>query len=267
MSRIANCLAQLKQQDKKALVPYFVVGDPQLDVSVPMMHAMVEAGVNILELGVPFSDPMAEGPIIQLAHERALEHNVSLTDVLACVATFREKDTITPIVLMGYANPIEVMGYENFASRAEAAGVDGVLIVDMPPEEASDLVVALKKHQLDNICLIAPTTTPERIQLIANNASGYLYYVSLKGVTGSGNLDVQSVAEKVSVIKSITDLPICVGFGIKDAESAQKIAQFAEGAVVGSALVDRMANAKNTPEAIDNAKLFLCSLRDAIDNY
>ncbi len=266
MSRIANCLAQLKQQNKKALVPYFVVGDPQLEVTVPMMHAMVEAGADILELGIPFSDPMAEGPVIQLAHERALENNVSLTDALACVKAFRENDQETPVVLMGYANPIEVMGYEAFASRAEEVGVDGVLTVDMPPEEAGDFVVALKKHQLDNIYLIAPTTTKERIELISENASGYLYYVSLKGVTGAGNLDVQSVTENVSIIKSITDLPICVGFGIKDAESAQKIAQLAEGAVVGSALVDRMCTASSADDAIQNTKPFLQSLRDAIDN-
>lgn len=266
MSRIANCLAQLKQQNKKALVPYFVAGDPQLELCVPMMHALVEAGADIIELGVPFSDPMAEGPVIQMAHERALVHNTSLRDVLSCVKQFREKDATTPVVLMGYANPVEVMGYEAFAQKAQESGVDGVLTVDMPPEEATDFIAALKRHGLDNIFLIAPTTTEDRIRLIAGKASGYLYYVSLKGVTGAGNLDVQSVVEKVELIQSITNLPLCVGFGIKDADSAQKIAQIADGAVVGSALVDRMVSAKNAAEALQNTKTFLQSLRQAIDN-
>lgn len=267
MSRIASCLAKLKQQKKKALVPYFVAGDPVLEVCVPLMHAMVEAGVDIIELGVPFSDPMAEGPVIQLAHERALMHNTSLNDVLMCVQQFRLKDQQTPVVLMGYANPIEVMGYENFAEKAATAGVDGVLIVDMPPEEAAGaFVIALRKYQIDNIYLIAPTTTEKRIRLIAEQASGYLYYVSLKGVTGAGNLDIQSVKEKVDIIQSITDLPVCVGFGIKDEESAQKIAQIAQGAVVGSALVDRMNKTGNSNDALIAAKTFLQSLRRAIDN-
>ncbi len=267
MSRIASCLAKLKQQNKKALVPYFVAGDPVLELCVPMMHSMVEAGVDIIELGVPFSDPMAEGPVIQLAHERALLHNTSLKDVLKCVEQFRQQDKDTPVVLMGYANPIEVMGYENFAEKAAKAGVDGVLIVDMPPEEAVGVfVTALSKYQIDNIYLIAPTTTEKRIRLIAEQASGYLYYVSLKGVTGAGNLDIQSVKEKIEIIQSITDLPVCVGFGIKDEESAQKIAQIAQGAVVGSALVDRMNKSGNTSDALLVTKTFLQSLRRAIDN-
>ena len=266
MSRIASCLEQLKQQNRKALVPYFVTGDPSLDITLSMMHAMVEAGADIIELGVPFSDPMAEGPVIQLAHERALAGGVSLTDTLAVVKRFRENDDKTPVVLMGYANPIEVMGYEAFAQQATSAGVDGVLTVDMPPEEATDFHKAMKTQNLDNIYLIAPTTTNERIKLIASLASGYLYYVSLKGVTGSGSLDIDSVSEKLNVIKSITDLPVCVGFGIKDAESAQQIAQLSEGAVVGSALVDRMSTAKTAAEAVAQTQPFLQSLRDAIDS-
>lgn len=265
MSRIAQCLAQLKAQNKKALVPYLVAGDPTVDVTVPMMHALVAAGANIIELGVPFSDPMAEGPTIQLAHERALEHNVSLRDTLALVKEFRTNDADTPVVLMGYANPIEVMGYQTFAKAAAEAGVDGVLTVDMPPEEAVDFHAELKPHELDSIYLIAPTTARERIQRISELASGYLYYVSLKGVTGAGNLDVASVRDKVAEIKAITDLPLCVGFGIKDAESAQRITQFAEGAVVGSALVDRMSTAQTVEQAINNTQPFMQSLRDAID--
>lgn len=266
MSRIKKCLDALGQDGKKALVPYFVSGDSSLDITVPMMHAMVAAGADILEIGVPFSDPMAEGPVIQLAHERALENNVSLIDTLAAVKQFRETDNSTPVVLMGYANPVEVMGYEKFAKRADESGVDGVLTVDLPPEEASELTAILAGYHIDNIFLIAPTTTAERIKLIASLASGYLYYVSLKGVTGAGHLDSANVAEKVSLIKSITEIPICVGFGIKDTESAKKIAQFAEGVVVGSALVDRMSTAKTAEDAVAATQPFLQSLRDAIDN-
>ena len=245
MSRISSCLSRLKEQNRKALIPYIVAGDPALDNCVPVMHALVEGGADIIELGVPFSDPMAEGPVIQQAHERALLHNVSLRDVLNCVKQFREKDTQTPVVLMGYANPVEVMGYQSFANAASDAGVDGILTVDMPPEEAEEFISILRKHDIDNIFLIAPTTIEERVRLIANNASGYLYYVSLKGVTGAGHLDVESVKKKVGQIQGITSLPVCVGFGIKDADSAQRIASLAQGAVVGSALVDKISQAKN----------------------
>lgn len=266
MSRITACMEQLKANGRKALVPYFVCGDPSIEITVPMMHAMVDGGADILEIGVPFSDPMAEGPVIQLAHERALEGHVSLRDTLAVVKQFRETDNITPVVLMGYANPVEVMGYESFAQQANACGVDGILTVDLPPEEAHEFTAILRQHDIDNIFLIAPTTTAERIKLIASLASGYLYYVSLKGVTGAGNLDLDSVSERVDLIKSITDVPLCVGFGIKDAESAKQIAQFAEGAVVGSALVDRMSTAKSAEDAIQQVQPFLQSLRHAIDN-
>lgn len=266
MSRIKNCMAQLKEQGKKALVPYIVSGDPSLEATLTMMHALVESGADILEIGIPFSDPMAEGPVIQLAHERALEHNVSLRDTLAMIKTFREKDSATPVVLMGYANPIEVMGYQTFADLAVQSGVDAVLTVDLPPEEAAEFTAVLRKNDLDNIFLIAPTTSAERIKMIAAQASGYLYYVSLKGVTGSGNLDIKAVGERVALIKTLTDVPICVGFGIKDAESAKLISQFAEGAVVGSALVDRMALAENIDQAVEVVQPFLQSLRNALDS-
>lgn len=266
MSRISSCLQQLSDQGKKALIPYIVSGDPQPQFTVALMHALVESGADIIELGIPFSDPMAEGPVIQLAHERALEHRVSLRDTLSLVKEFRQKDDKTPVVLMGYANPVEVMGYENFAKTAVDAGVDGILTVDLPPEEAQEFHAILQQHDLDNIYLIAPTTTDERIESIAELASGYLYYVSLKGVTGAGHLDIDAVAEKVETIRSKTSLPLCVGFGIKDAESARNIAQLADGAVIGSALVDRMKDKTNVDEIVKQCHAFMSPIRDALDS-
>ncbi len=241
MSRISTRLQELKEQGRKALVPYIVAGDPLTDVTVPVMHELVASGADIIELGVPFSDPMAEGPVIQLAHERALMHKVSLRKVLEMVKEFRQTDQQTPVVLMGYANPIEVLGYQEFAFLASDAGIDGVLTVDLPPEEAQELNVELKRVGIDNIFLIAPTTVRERVQSICALGSGYLYYVSLKGVTGAGHLDITSVEEKLQEIKQFTDLPVCVGFGIKDAESARGVAAVADGVVVGSVLVNKMA--------------------------
>ncbi len=242
MSRIESCLAQLKAKGRKAVVPYIVAGDPWLEATVPAMHAMTAAGADIIELGIPFSDPMAEGPVIQLAHERALLHRVSLRDVLNSVAQFRENDSETPVVLMGYANPIEVMGYENFAQTASAAGVDGVLTVDMPPEEASELNGILSQHQIDSIFLIAPTTSEIRTKEICRMATGYIYYVSLKGITGAGHLDTDEVNRKVQAIKQITELSVCVGFGIKDAASASAVVRYADGVIVGSVLVNAVAD-------------------------
>ena len=238
MNRIDQCFDALAKAEKKAVIPYVVAGDPTFDTTVPLLHAMVEAGADIIEIGVPFSDPMAEGPVIQLAHERALEHHVSLRDVLDMVAQFRQSDTKTPIVLMGYANPIENIGYQAFAQLASEAGVDAMLTVDLPPEEAVDLNTALKAHGIESIFLIAPTTTDQRIEKVCALAGGYIYYVSLKGVTGAGHLDIDDVARNVDRIKSHTALPVCVGFGIKDAESARLIAKCADGVVVGSVLVD-----------------------------
>lgn len=269
LSRIASKLAQLRTQQRKAVVPYIVAGDPQLATTVPLMHELVRQGADIIELGVPFSDPMAEGPTIQLAHERALLHRTSLRDIFKLVAEFRRVDNETPIVLMGYANPVEHMGYAVFADSAVAAGVDGLLTVDMPPEEADDLNAQLKRVGIDNIFLLAPTTTDQRIRAIAELASGYLYYVSLKGVTGAGNLDVESVRSMLQRIKSITDLPITVGFGIKDAESAKAIAQLAEGVVIGSALVERIAQAahenKTGSDVIAGAAQLIGEIRRAVD--
>ncbi len=237
MNRINECLQQFKSQGRKALVGYIVSGDPFLDATLPAMHKLVAEGVDIIELGIPFSDPMADGPVIQLAHERALANNVSLTDTLAVVTEFRKTNSYTPVILMGYANPVERMGYKAFASLAKNSGIDGILTVDLPPEEALGLNVELKSVGIENIFLLAPSTTIERANMIVNMAGGFLYYVSLNGVTGAGNLDIDSVAAKVTELRGLTDLPICVGFGIKDAESAAAVGNLADGVVIGSVLV------------------------------
>jgi len=263
VSRLAALFEQLKKNQRRALVPYVVAGDPNPGITVNLMHALVESGADIIELGVPFSDPMAEGPTIQLAHERALKHHTSLTDALKMVTEFRQKDSATPVVLMGYANPVERMGYAVFADAAQKAGVDGLLTVDMPPEEADDLNKELKRVAIDNVFLLAPTTTDERIRKIAALASGYLYCVSLKGVTGAGNLDLAAVEAQVNRIKAITNLPLTVGFGIKDAESAKAIGRYTEGVVVGSALVQRIADNGGDAAA---ATILMRELRAALDS-
>ncbi|BAP14360.1 MAG: tryptophan synthase subunit alpha [Alcanivorax borkumensis] len=266
MRRIERCFQRLDGENRKALIPFVTAGDPVKDVTVPLMHAMVDAGADIIELGVPFSDPMADGPVIQLACERALQHNTSTRDVLAMVKIFRETNTQTPVVLMGYLNPVEVMGYESFAKAAEDAGVDGVLLVDLPPEEALEVRPVMDAHGLDMIFLVAPTTSDTRIKLIGEAGSGYLYYVSLKGVTGSATLNVEEVASRVETIRNLAQLPIGVGFGIKDAESAQAVSRVADGVVVGSALVNQIAENKNTPDAINDAVGgILSAMRKAMD--
>jgi len=249
MNRITQRMNALKAANKKAFVAYIVSGDPRPSVTLPAMHKLVEKGVDIIELGIPFSDPMAEGKVIQLGHERALDHNVSLTNTIALVKQFREQDQDTPVVLMGYANPIERKGYSLFADEAAAAGVDGVLTVDLPPEEAVNLNVELKRVGLENIFLLAPTTTAARMKDIVSLASGFIYYVSLKGVTGAGHLDLESVKAKLKAIRKITDLPLCVGFGIKDGESAKAVSEHGDGAVVGSIFVDRMGTLIDASDA------------------
>lgn len=267
MSRITACLEALNSRGRKALIPYIVAGDPDRQFTVPMMHSLVEQGADIIELGIPFSDPMAEGPVIQLAHERALESNTSLRDALAMVKAFRQDDQQTPIVLMGYANPVHKMGYQNFADNAAEAGVDGLLTVDIPPEEAGLLNSALAEAGIDSIFLIAPTTSAERIRKIASVATGYLYYVSLKGVTGAGHLDIDAVSEKLQLIKSLTSIPVAVGFGIKDAATAAAIAKLAEGVVVGSALVKKLAQLapEQGQQAIASAVQLIGEMRQAMD--
>ncbi len=266
MSRLAARFATLQEQGRTALIPYITGGDPQPSVTVPLMHALVAAGADVLEVGVPFSDPMADGPVIQAACERALEHHVSLRQILEMVATFRLQDAQTPVVLMGYLNPVEVMGYEVFARAAREAGVDGVLTVDLPPEEAHDLVLNLKAVQLDPIFLAAPNSDDERIRLMTQNGGGFLYYVSFKGVTGANRLDVQSVKDKLTRIRRNTELPVGVGFGISDAESAARIAEFADAVVVGSALVKRIAALVDRPEQIPGqAPQVIAEMRAAMD--
>ncbi len=240
MNRITKRLAELRKEGRKALITYIVCDDPFAGATLPAMQTLVAEGVDIIELGVPFSDPMAEGPVIQRGHERALAAGGSLKSTLDVVKAFRETNTNTPIVLMGYANPVEKMGYADFARAAAAAGVDGLLTVDLPPEEAEGLNRELKNVGIETIFLLAPTTSLERAKKIAAGASGFLYYVSLKGVTGAGHLQVDSVAEKLAQLRAITELPLCVGFGIKDADSARAIAASADGAVVGSVLVENM---------------------------
>ena len=266
MSRIAARFEQLRAHGRTALIPFVTAGDPGLETTLPLMHAMVAAGADLIELGVPFSDPMADGPVIQRATERALANGVSLRDVLTLVQRFREQDQTTPVVLMGYLNPIEVMGYQAFADQASAAGVDGALIVDLPPEEGHDLVATMKGKGLDLVYLLAPTSTDDRIRLIGEVASGFVYYVSVKGVTGAGHLDTDAVSAKVESIKSLLPLPVGVGFGIKDAESAARVAAAADAVIVGSAIVSRIEALAATPEAIPGAVAdFLGALRGAID--
>lgn len=266
MSRIPERFAALKGQGRTALVPFVTAGDPDPSVTVPLMNAMVSAGADMIELGVPFSDPMADGPVIQRASERALEHHVSLHDVLGMVRGFREDDGETPVILMGYLNPIEVMGYAEFAAQAADAGVDGTLVVDVPPEESGELATALKTAGLDLVYLIAPTSTEDRIRKIAEVASGFVYYVSVKGVTGAGNLDVVEVADKLEPIRRIVDLPVGVGFGIKDAETAARVAQVGDAVIVGSAIVGRIEALTGSPERIPGVvSQFLAGLRAAID--
>jgi len=266
MSRIAGCFAALKENNKTALIPFITAGDPQLDVTVPLMHTLVEQGADIIELGVPFSDPMADGPVIQRASERALEHNMSLSDVLAVVTEFRKTNLDTPVVLMGYLNPIEIMGYEAFAAAAQNAGVDGVLTVDIPPEEGNDLINAMRAHELDPIYLLAPTSTEERIRKITSTASGFVYYVSLKGVTGAANLDVDAVSAKLDAIRQTTEMPVGVGFGIKDAATAKAMAAIADAVVVGSAIVQRVEdNAGDTAAIQSSVGELIAEMRTAID--
>jgi len=266
MSRIQARFDQLKREGRKALITYLTAGDAKPDFTVPLMHTMVQAGADILELGVPFSDPMAEGPVIQHAMERALEHHVSLHQVIEMVATFRTEDTHTPVLLMGYLNPVEVMGYENFVNAAVAAGIDGVLLVDLPPEEADELLQYARAQDLDVVFLVAPTTTDERIRKIADASSGFVYYVSLKGVTGAGHLDINQVQERVSRIKSVTSLPVGVGFGIKDGASAKSISSVADAVVVGSALVRLVeANLSSLDKTCAAVASLLGEMRQAMD--
>lgn len=266
MNRIARVFGELKKQSRTALIPYITAGDPHPRHTVELMHALVEGGADVLELGVPFSDPMADGPVIQLACERALAHHTSLRMILEMVQEFRRSNSSTPVVLMGYLNPIERMGLDAFVEQSAAAGVDGVLTVDLPVEEAPQHVSALKQKGLESIFLLAPTSPDARISAAAELGGGYLYYVSLKGVTGAANLDIDSVRDKLSAIRSLTELPVAVGFGIRDAASAAAVAEIADGVVVGSALVGEIERHGKSPESLRKRLIDkLQAMRDAMD--
>jgi len=264
--RIPDCFEAARKAGRKVLVPFITAGDPDPDGTVAVMHALVDAGADLIELGVPFSDPMADGPVIQLASERAIEKGVNLDSVLKMVEVFRQTDTITPVVLMGYMNPIERYGRARFPVNAVSAGVDGLLLVDCPPEQRDVLGVAMAETGLDGICLIAPTTTRERVKDISRVASGFIYYVSLKGITGSGQLDAPELSEPIKQIREFSDLPVAVGFGIKNAQMAVSVAAHADAVVIGSALVEALAVAKNTIEACAIAKAFVAPVRESLDN-
>ena len=267
MNRIDQTLAQLKESGKKMLSPYLTAGDPEPGMTVNLMHALVEAGANIVELGIPFSDPMAEGPVIQAAMERALIHGISCDDVLEMVRTFRQTDPSTPVVLMGYLNPIEQYGYDSFAKKARLVGVDAVIIVDLPPEESHALALSFRETGLYTIYLCSPTTAASRMDLLKDYAQGYLYYVSLKGVTGSDAFDVSTVKTQYLHRKTQTDLPLMVGFGIKTPEMAAQIASFADGVIVGAALIHEIHEAYiNKRDSIKAGATLILNMRLAMDS-
>lgn len=267
MSRLAATFARLAESGRKALIPFVTAGDPHSDFTLSLMHKMLKAGVDVIELGVPFSDPMADGPVIQRASERALEHKMSLKKTLAIVAEFRKTNQKTPVVLMGYLNPIEAMGYENFANAAQRADIDGVLTVDLPPEEGEQCAALLKERGIDTIFLLAPNSSDERIKKMSAIGSGYLYYVSLKGVTGAGHLNATDVENKLRQIKSITNLPVGIGFGVKDAETAKTISGLGDGVVVGSALISKIEANLDSPEHAKAEIIDLLSaMRQAMDS-
>lgn len=265
MSRIDTTFARLRAAGRKALIPFVTAGDPSLEATVPVMHALVEAGADIIELGVPFSDPMADGPVIQRSSERALARGAGLAYVLDCVRRFRERDAATPVVLMGYLNPVEIRGADAFATQAVAAGVDGVLLVDLPPEEAAGFRVPFEAAGLALVMLAAPTTTAARAAMLCANAQGYLYYVSYAGVTGADRLDAGAASRRLQALRAEARVPVVAGFGIKDAASAAAMAADADGVVVGSALVAALADAAGADEAAARARAFVAPLRQAID--
>ena len=265
MSRFENKFAQLRADGRKALIPFFTAGDPSLEATVPVMHALVEAGADVIELGVAFSDPMADGPVIQRSSERALARGAGTGYVFECVRRFRQRDADTPVVLMGYLNPVEIRGAARFAREAVAAGVDGVLLVDLPPEEAGEFQQAFDAAGLALVMLASPTTSPARAAMLSANAQGYLYYVSYAGVTGADRLDTQVAGRRLQELRAAAKVPVVAGFGIKDAASAAAMAVDADGVVVGSALVSMLADAADPEVAAGRAREFLAPLRQAVD--
>jgi tryptophan synthase alpha chain len=266
VSRIQACFRKLKASGRTALIPYVTAGDPDRDSVVDLMHALVANGADVIELGVPFSDPMADGPVIQRASERALARQVTLHDCLDWVSAFRRSDPDTPVVLMGYANPVERFGIQAFVDAARDAGVDGTIIVDYPPEESEEFSAALRQAGLDPVFLLAPTSSESRMRDVARLGSGYLYYVSLRGVTGAANIDTQAVADRVAIIRRYTDMPIGVGFGISDAASAVAVASSADAVVIGSAIIKLMEQAlAGGHNPVDAAGKFIATIRTALD--
>ncbi|WMW79028.1 tryptophan synthase subunit alpha [Undibacterium cyanobacteriorum] len=265
MSRIQTCLDALAQAQRKALIPFITAGDPSPELTLELMHGLVAGGADIIELGIPFSDPMADGPVIQRASERALLKGVGLRQVLAIVAAFRERNQTTPVVLMGYANPIERMGQAAFIDTAKTAGVDGVLVVDYPPEECEEFAAQMHAAQMDTIFLLAPTSTDERIAQVGRIATGYVYYVSLKGVTGSGALDVDAVGAMIPRIKQSVKVPVGVGFGIRDGATAKAISSVADAVVIGSRIIQEIESA---PEGavVSSVQGFIAEIRTALDS-
>jgi len=262
--RIRARFEALKAAGRCALIPYITAGDPDPSLTVPLMHALVEAGADVIELGVPFSDPMADGPVIQRAGERALAKGVSLRDVIGMARDFRQRDRETPVVLMGYANPVEAMGAEAFVAAAAGAGVDGVIVVDYPPEECESFTALVRSNGIEPIFLVAPTTTEQRMHDIARVGGGYLYYVSLKGVTGAAHIDTREVAGRIARIRAATRLPIGVGFGIRDPESARRVARAADAVVIGSRIIEEI-EAAGAEHAVERVKAFVASIRQAMD--
>ena len=265
MSRLSNRLDALRSAGRKALVPFVTAGDPSLAATVPVMHALVDAGADVIELGVPFSDPMADGPVIQRSSERALARGAGLGYVLDCVRSFRGRDAATPVVLMGYLNPVEIRGVAGFAAAAAAAGVDGVLLVDLPPEEADEYRAAFATQGLALISLASPTTPEARLQRLATQADGYLYYVSFAGVTGADRLDIGDAGQRLQHLRAMASIPVYAGFGIRDAQSAAAMAINADGVVVGSALVSVLEGSADEAAAAARAGDFLRPLRAALD--
>lgn len=269
MSRLESCMAALKAADRKALVPYIVAGDPDRDTTIALMHQLVRDGADVIELGMPFSDPSSDGAVIQLGAERALRQGSGLNTVFDVVTGFRQHDASTPIVLMGYLNPLEVMGYESFVTRAADAGADGILIVDLPVSEAKSMLALTRPRALDMIFLVAPTTTESRLSSICENSSGYIYYVSLKGVTGAAISDTGEIGQRVAALRERTSLPIIVGFGIKDTASAKAMAAVSDGVIVGSALVQKIGeltdNGKRDAESIASSTKLIADIRLALD--
>lgn len=264
MSRIQNHFTLLKKSNKKALIPFITAGDPHPSETVKLMNALVSSGADMIELGIPFSDPMADGPVIQRASERALSNGVGITATIKLVAEFRKENKDTPIILMGYANPIEAIGVDNFIDLIKDADIDGVITVDYPPEESSVFVSKLRKVDIDSIFLLSPTTDDDRIKLIVDQASGFLYYVSLKGVTGSSNIDIQQVADKVNNIQKHTNLPIAVGFGVRDAKTANEVASVSDAVVIGSRIVNEIENA-DSETLITKVNSLMTEIKSAID--